>query len=508
MSYYFPQATIKLGILFEDFNISSVAVGANTTPITVQARNLSLHYNDFRTADTFTCEIDYKNFPFDPRSIRACSVRIYMDDMESLVDESGEYQKLIPTVNNLRFAGFVDQNTISFDDNRRTVKLEGRDFTCLLTDQKYYLTAAIDDNKPLDVAIQGFFNSIPALKGVKIINRTVPLISPLPNAGGFMPQSSSAMAAIRNPGPNSTYWDIIQDKIRRCGLIGYFHFDTFVITTPRNQNDETLDLKFIYGKNIKNVSFNRKIGRLKNFNLILRSVNDKDVLDVHIPRDASPVWGARYGIPVGADLFQPLITPSGTTDQNAVQPAPAHTFNIPKIANQAALISLGQTLFEEFSFEQLDGSLTTHEMLVHRGVNKTDSDYEELSSTEIEVGMSIAIDIDGTDLDNISRLQSTAQRVKYLKLRGYSDEIATLFATTLGKMKPRFLIKDFSLDLSQESGFKMMINFINIIDIRNKGLESAGSSRVQSIVNTAGPQLPQASYNTFQDILNAQEAVK
>ena len=101
MSYYYPQAAVKLRILPEDFQLTSDASLQLPIEVIVQAKKLTVTRNDYKTTDTFNMTIDYKNFPFDPRTIRACGVIIYMQDM----GQGG--QKLVPSQANAVFSGFI-----------------------------------------------------------------------------------------------------------------------------------------------------------------------------------------------------------------------------------------------------------------------------------------------------------------------------------------------------------------------------------------------------------------
>ena len=117
MSYYYPQAAVELQILPEDFKLTSDASLQKLQRIQVQAKNISVTKADYRTTDTFSMDIDYKNFPFDPRTIRSCGVVIYLQDMMGMGEGStirpGEATWLTKDTNNetpnIIFQGYVDE---------------------------------------------------------------------------------------------------------------------------------------------------------------------------------------------------------------------------------------------------------------------------------------------------------------------------------------------------------------------------------------------------------------
>ena len=156
MSYFYPQAAVVLQVLPEDFQLSSVVNLQKAKTFTITPRHVEVHRNDHKTADTFTMELDYRSFPFDPRTIRACGVTIHMQDMGSLETTTGALNTIVPSQDNIVFAGYVDEETVEFDDARRIVKFEGRDYTCLLIDQRYVNNNELSFGQPIDVSINAF----------------------------------------------------------------------------------------------------------------------------------------------------------------------------------------------------------------------------------------------------------------------------------------------------------------------------------------------------------------
>jgi hypothetical protein len=467
MSYFYPQACLKLSILLEDFKLSSDATVQKPYPLQVVARDVTVNINDHKTSDSFSAEIDFKAFPFDPRSIRACGVTVYMQDMKALLKVDGTPNTIVPSDANAVFAGFVDDESISFDDTRRTVHFEGRDFTALLIDQKYKENVPISMNRTLDVIINAFLQTFPATKKIKLINKTG---GTLPTLAQFYPDFGSALAGNRNPGSHESYWEIIQDLAQRAGLICFMHLDQLILTTPRNLYNPNADVKFIYGQNVKSLTFKRKLGRLKNFNVLVRSRSGKNVVTAKIPEEATPTWCQSFGIDrLPAQV--PVLKPDGSIDTSQTHIAPYIAFPIPNIANKDRLILIGQSVYEDYSRQQLEGTFETLEMLAHTGIDKQDPNYTEISlANQLDIGQPLAIEIATDDLDAISRIKDVAARVNYLIRRNYDSDVAFVFAKTLGKFSPRFYTKAFSLSVNQDSGFKLRVEFINIIELSNRNL--------------------------------------
>lgn len=477
MSYYYPQAFMVLDILFEDFKLSSSAIGQKTSTLAVQTRSLDVTVNDYRTADTFKAEVDYKHFPFDPRSMRSCAVSIYLQDMARLYNKDGSVNKIRP--NELRqftstkgknsgntnaiFTGFVDEDEINFDDMRRTVSLSGRDQTGLFIDQMYSDKIPTDPfGLRLDQAIKTLVRAFPALNKINIVNQTddalFPLLRPL------MVDPNSQLSGQRSPGKHENYWEIIQDMINRCGLIGYMNLNDLIITTPRNQLNTVDDLKIVYGKNVKNLNFKRKLGRLKKLNLQCISRSGKNVIKAEVPLEATDAWCKSFGIKKER-VKVPVLGANGQIDPNQpLQPAPIIVFPIPGIANKEHLIRIAQNSYEEYSRQQLEGSFDTHEMLGRIGVSNDPFDL-----TKLDIGHPLQIEIDMDDLNEISRITSVEQRIMYLTSKGYDSKVAVIFAESMGKFSPRFFTKSLRISMG-DSGFKLHVDFINILDLTSNKL--------------------------------------
>ena len=479
MSYWYPQAAVKLRILLEDFQLVSDASKQQVYEIVVQAKSVSITTNDYKTTDTFVMDIDYRNFPFDPRAIRSCGVTIYLQDMQKLYKADGTLNTIVPgapalfnppggSLTNGVFSGFVDEESISFDDTRREVHFEGRDFTALLIDQKYNVGKPISFNQPLDKAITTLLASFAATQQLTVVNNTGN--AALPIIASYDPAFGAPLTGMKNPGTKESYWEIIQDMVNRAGLICWMHLDNLILSTPKNQATNNDDIKFIYGHNVKTLSFKRKLGRFKGFNIQIRSRVGKRVLVAQIPRDAKASWGKAYGITVGQDIQIPVLKPDGSLDTSTAHVAPFITFPVPNVGNLDQLIQIGQTTFEQYSLQQLEGTLTTKEML-GRG-QSTDSTGTKYSTqydlTQLQKGQSIVLEIDTDDLAQISRLKDIPTREKYLIQRNYTPQVAAVFAKTLGQFSPRFLIKSFTTSMHKDDGFKLSIDFQNILDLTQR----------------------------------------
>lgn len=472
MSVYYPQVAVTLRILWEDFNLRSDATKQKTYEVVVLPKTLNVSINDYTTADTVDLELDYKTFPFDPRCIRSCGVTVHMQDMKALFDERGEHKLIEPSRENAVFMGFMDSETITLDEEKRTIKMEGRDFTALLLDAKYLENKPLDLGTPLEKMLNKLLQAQKSTAEITVDNRTG---SDLPVLKKFMPDFNQPLAGQKNHTKSDTYWEIIQDIVARAGLICFMELDKLVVTTPRVLYDKKQSKQFIYGKNIKSMDLQRKLGRHKGFNVLVRcmKLSTGEVLTAKIPLEATTAWSRATGV-TKKEVTVPVVRADGTLGKEGdkdVKPAPYLTFRITGVANKTALIEKGQSIFEEMSRQQLEGSLETREMSVPEGdsnayISDTSAVYD---LTKLRVGTPLLVEIDQQDLEDMNRFATDAARAAFLVSREYPTDVANVIASAVGKFSPYFFTKavTFSMD---DDGFRAKIEFINFIELDHAGV--------------------------------------
>lgn len=466
---------MTLRVLWEDFSLKSDAALQKVYELPILARRLTVNINDYNTADTFDAEIDYKNFPFDPRAIRSCGVTIHIEDKGQVFKGNNALNLIQPTPENAVFQGFVDEESISFDEDKRTVRFEGRDFTSLLIDSKYLEGKPVDTGTPLDRLIQELLNQIKATEKIKVDNRTG---KELPTLKQFFPDFGQPLAGQKNVGRDDTYWEIITDLVQKAGLICFIELDKLVISTPRVLYDKSNAKKFIYGRNIQKLEFKRKLGRHKGFNVAVRYLDlaTKEVLLAKIPEEASDDFVTRTG-QARKRIQIPVINPDGTLGEP--KDAPFITFRVTNVKNKAHLTEIGEKIYEEMSRQQLEGTFNTKEMCT------TDAKNNEFDILKLRVATPVEITIDQGDMKGLDALAKrfehpggvvdvkarTREIAKFLKARCYEDDVAEALAKTYGKMSPTFYTKAASFSLDAEQGFSLKVDFLNFIDLDNKGID-------------------------------------
>lgn len=464
---FYPQAMMTLRIVWEDFNLKTKANLQKVHVLQILAKRVTVHINDYTQADTFDAEIDYSDFPFDPRAIRACGVTVHMKDTKKLFEDTGTNNRvqIKPEVDlgSTMFIGFADEEGITLDDSNRVVRLEGRDLTSLLVDRPY-LGGPIDTRQPLDKLIEKLLGELEETANLKVDNRVG---EAFPVIGSFSPSGTSApnLGAKRNTrGHDESYWDVIQGLASQAGLIAYIELDKLVLSKPRVLYGEKKAKVFVYGKNVSRLEFKRKIGRKKNFNVSVKSLNveTKEVLTALIPEEATADWSAETGVPLKRVQI-PSVNADGS--EGTPKDAPFIGLRVPNVNNKNQLIKIGQELYEEFGRQQIEGNLETKDMETHLNDNPNAPTCFDL--LKLRVGMPLSVAIDQKDMEGIKKTSSRDEKLRFLKSKNYPNDVAIAMADVLSnnRFSTLFYTRAVQFSFSAESGISIKVDFLNFIEI-------------------------------------------
>jgi hypothetical protein len=461
MTLYYPQVAVELRILFEDFGKGD-PLTAREQRLSVTPKSATVSINDYTRADTFRLELDYKNFPFDPRTLRSVGVQIHMEDMKNLLNATGEPNFIKPSEDNAVFLGFVDTDELRFDENSRSVSMEGRDFTGLFIDSPYRDPEPLSINQPLDIILQSLVRGLKATAKMSVELRG---LTSLPNLGALA-TDYSPLTGYRNKKKNETYWDVIQDLADLAGVIIFVELDRLIVTKPNALYDRKKSKQFVWGKNLSTLEFQRKLGRLRYFNVHVKSLNPANkynaIIEARIPLQATQEWSTRTGVPLKEVQIE-KVSANKQSNEIIKEPAPYFTFRLANISDQAHLIQVGELIYEEIGRQQIEGRFTTKDMGTWEGESKPSA--KEFNLLKLRNGSPLDIKIYQDDLDAISREKSPAARVNYLQNRGYSRAVAQAFALTLGKFTTPFYTKAVEFTMNADTGFQMDVDFINFIEL-------------------------------------------
>ena len=462
MTISYPQAVVVLNIIWEDFKSGAVDL-QKTQTLNVLPKRLSVRINNYKEADEFDFSFDYRAFPFDPRLIRSIQVSIHIENMKKIQPKAPETGDDHNTV----IVGFVDKEEIEIDENSKMINMKGRDFTSLYVDTPW-TGAAVNLAKPVDEVVTALIKSLPTSGKIKVVKRSD---KPMPVLSKVAPDLGE-LSGKRNAQKKESYWEVIQEIADKSALLMYIELDKLVIEDPHVQTDANKAVNFFYGHNVKSIQFERKIGRMKGFNVRVRAIIGKEVKVIDIPRQAKTLEqkGADItivkqdasGQQVKGALPADAKGPPGTAAGQAkvVETAPFMSFAVSGIASEDALIAYGEKVFLEISRQQIEGRMTTMDM-------KSFTNYRgEIDLTKIRNGAAISVEIAPQDMAEMRRETTAAQREKYLLSRGYPSAAAKAMAENFGKFATPFYVRDVEMSFDSESGWKLDLSFINRIQVK------------------------------------------
>jgi hypothetical protein len=272
----------------------------------------------------------------------------------------------------------------------------------------------------------------------------------------------NALSGKLNVRSDHSYWDVIQELAGLSGVVIYMDLDTLVITQPQVLYSKDNLKQLIWGKNVNTLEFKRKMGRLRGFNIIVRCLttgNKKSpVLQAQIPKEGSLEWSKKTGIA----RKEVVITQQAHGKEPVEKPADYISFRVENVANKESLVKIGEQLYENLGRQQIEGSLETYDMVLPENATEGTVEFDAL---KLRTGTAIDIHIDQDDLKAISREASQGARFAYLQARGYKEDLANLLAENLSAFTTPFYTKAVTFNFSQESGFKMTLDFINFIEL-------------------------------------------
>jgi hypothetical protein len=305
-------------------NVPSIIGGQSDNLSFVVGRipqTMNVELTGYRQAWRFDMTFEYQDLPIDPRLIRAASVRIHLDAVESSEFAAGMRQRispnnfqqignrtnttgsarrrsmLDPTDDNTVLVGIVDDACSELSGSMSTIRITGRDLRGILLDSKVTnlrLMANLDLTKSIDKVIKQILSRHPF--GDRFVvealeedweGQVIP--SPATASGitrvnlGANGRSPSLMPAGAG---NLNYWDLITNYCFLVGAIPYFHVNKLrvrparsLFTKVHNNNGESnlkspfknglarhddnipndwKVRKLVYGRDIKTLKFERK----------------------------------------------------------------------------------------------------------------------------------------------------------------------------------------------------------------------------------------------------------
>ncbi len=482
-------------------------------------RQCSVELPGYRQAGKFSLNLAFRDFPVDPRALRAVGVEIYIgtvssaDFQRSMLQQDKDYGQLAGILSadpaNLRFVGIVDTATTTYSDSGSEVAMEGRDLRGIFLDARLApeVLSKLDMRQDIGGLVRQLLSYVPLADKIPV---EVAPASDWP--GNVIPRVASESVVTRvnkgargtkaaRPSKGSTdslvFWDLVTQFCFLVGAIPYFEGHTLWIrplqtlydrkrstaapfknNQPRtvatsNGQEQFNYRRMIYGRNLASLKFERKIGGTAKVPTIRCVSNATDSEARGADRILEVTWPDPGALGTNADLAGAAsatdVSPSGDDAKQEVLTIP-----IPGIKDKDRLRDIAQALYEEIGRSEMGGSASSKE-LASFGGNNEDADILRLRPGEPVAFLVDALGLQGippvvSEL-NLLASKSHAEAVEAVakRLGGDKDLAEVLVGTLRGsfqRLQDTFRVDTVKFGWDIQTGLAVDFDFKNYVEAR------------------------------------------
>ena len=462
MSVYRPRAAL---VIFTPPYTFAGVTSESVMRLTVPVRRATLIRNDHNHADELMVETSWKDSSVDPRFLKSATCEFYMGQ----ADDDGTFETSRKT---LRFVGVLVRAERNGDDASVSVSLEFHDYTSFFLQQRAF---AARGAPTFSDTLQDAWRKICANVGPRetadgeTIVSTVEALADRLEFRGEIASSmkdvvlgkavSSRMASFGTfpTRPGADAWAVWLQCVGSLGLLSYIDLDKCIVTSATDHYANEDSPFFVWGQNVLGFNENAKPGGTHARGICLVSLDPLTgtVLEAFWPprgtAGKTPKLGAaRIGgrPPKVSALEYDRLDHPGITDE--------------KILEFAA-----RNAWEERSRGELEGHIKTAEMVAR-------SPNGEVDLLDLRAGDGVNVRIDPEVKFGLLRMSSFFDRVRYLRDRGYSEQIAELVARNAEALPRLTAVRhvtrvEVELETDEDAG-----TFCITVDFQNRLNVSAG----------------------------------
>lgn len=433
------RAMVRLRVLVEDEEDGD----PTPHPLLVRPISVDIESNSVREADRATIELDYRDFPFDPRAIRFAQATVHMGDV-------GLSDRPLPAdETTLRFLGIVDKCDTSHGEDGSTVRLECRDYTAYLLDA-VWTGGAIDIDRPLRHVVAEVLSRVPSV--ARLAYRFSPRVSEIH-------LSRMLGKTIYTPEGEVDAWTVLSDLCGLAGLIPVMAGDTlYVVTTDdlgmryvehpdgRVERIPPLHARLTLGYDIERLTYAR------NYNETARHQIQINCWDPE-RRESRTVLYPADGIVLSRKIDAKGKT---TTEKAAILP-----FFQTGSYSDDVLREMARRIYDERAREQLEGSFETGRA----------RDIEGVDLLGLANGHRVTLKMEPDDV-MVLETMSRSEGVRYLVGRGYNEAVAEALMQAkarANRISVVFYVRRARHKWGADDGYSLEVEFINLVGTRGQG---------------------------------------
>lgn len=467
---YRPRMLVRLNVPLLGTTADRQVQETETNVFSYDARvtRATVVQNDHNMADELEVTVDASEAGTDPRLFTNAEVYFYLAN----ADERGNWTAGPDT---LRFVGIVVDVERAMGESARAVTFRAHDYTTLFLKSKPLPESGVPElSETLRQAWQRICDNTGAWDFTtnKIVSSVQALRDRIDFVGvsGDLVLSSAVSKRFRDIGGkvqthgDEDAWAVWQRCVGMLGLISFIRKDRCVVTTATDYYTASAPPRFIWGRNVFELTERRDVATLCGKGVALTSFDASTgtSVDAFWPPRADPEAEAKKA------------AASGKTAPKTVVVKDYEFFDYPDVSDEKVLTAIAQRVWEERSRQELTGQLKTGEMTVET-LTSGGSSLASLSLPfdvlSLQSGDRIRVELEEDALNAIMRIPTEAGRVDYLTARGYAQGLATLMAKNvsgLARFAPEFQVRTARTthEINDDSGtYETEITFINRIDV-------------------------------------------
>ena len=432
---YYPEARVVVKAIVENFSKSQGPVDFPAIPLKAQ-----IVRNSYKQPDSWSIELDAKDFPIPPSMIRTAQVEIYLYDKKGLTAD----RRLLRDTTKPAIVGLVDSADSKFTAQGRVVSLEGQDMTSLFAGHRFKGRRNFT-NKRLDQALEQLKQEVDITNQIKLVTEIPFDRKALPVIGASVSRTNRKGFPVKR---GENYWDVMYNLALKHGFILFVRDLELVLATPQSIIEESTKradrlFKLTWGENIEEISLTRNLGKERVPQVEVISYDEKTRKQV-IGR--YPANGVKVTEGVG-------------TKRNEVI-----TSVLRGITDEKILKRLAETQYNLLARTEQTVDFSTRELV----------DESSQNLLYLKTGDAFILAFDPFNAEELRKMPE-GSRVQWLKYRGFSAQAAQVFAThfeRLDTFKQPFYVREATIDWDNDNGLAIdasVINFVTVDGVQESG---------------------------------------
>ena len=469
---------------------------------TILPKSCTIERNGLRTADTATVQLDYRDAPFDPRLIRSVAIEIIVGlvDAQSYelgvageTRDDGTALSLVPRgqagaasapEGTTRFIGLVDEWSVTLDgQDGDTIDLSCRDLTAILIDEPLPASDGINIGLPIDRGVRELLNRLPSTRGTSVRFGIAGEEGDAPIPGSSVPRSRRSRRGRggrrgRQGGQRLSVWDHITETCTQVGLVPVFEDNELRLIRPRTfYENRDVARRMVYGRNLENLGFSRKLGGTKVPTVEVRAY-DPALGRTRWARYPVPGTAPRTGVFGQTDPPRPAraneVPPSGQNPDDRIR-----TFTLDGITDPETLAEAAESIWQQIGRQELEGKFRTSDawswempiggvdLLRMRAGDAIELLVASPETADLARGTTLA---SATEIRGLQR----EARARYLESIGWSRRVAERFSELQDATAFQTIFRSQNMRIiwDVDDGLSIEADFVNFLEIRELGHES------------------------------------